>query len=100
MTTGILGAVTLVAATPTDVYACPSGITTVATVSACNTTSLQCTVRLSVFKSSASAKYIEYNYPLNTAGVLERGGIVLGAGDKIIAYSDQEIDVTVWGYEE
>ena len=99
MASGILAAVTLVAATPTDVYEQIAGTNTV-TVNACNTTALQCALRLSVFKAGGSSKYIEYNLLLPSTGVMERGGIVLAVGDKIIAYSNQAIDITVWGYGE
>ena len=97
---GILAALTLPASTTTDIYECPAGNTVTAIVSCANTSGLQCQVRLSVQPFGGTAKVIEPDSDLKIRGVLDRGGIVLGAGDKIIGFCNQAIDVAVWGYKE
>jgi hypothetical protein len=88
MATGRLGAIDLpTAATDTLLYTAPAGNFTVATVSICNRTNTDATVRLAISSSTttiAAAEFLEYECDLLPHGVLERTGLVLQAGFSIL----------------
>lgn len=105
MSSGRLGAVDLVATTNTLIYTGPAN--TIATVSAniCNRNSTSVAVRLAVLDGAigtlSDEDYIEYDTPLNANGILERTGLVIGAGQTVVAYSDTaDVSVQVYGWEE
>ncbi len=89
MATGRLGAVDLSAATDTVLYTAPTSTYTVATVSICNRSNAAVTVRLAISATGtpAATEYIEYETEILAKGVLERTGIVLDAGKKIVVRS-------------
>lgn len=89
MATGRLGAVDLSAATDTVLYTVPTSTFTVATVSVCNRSNAAITVRLAISATGtpAATEYIEYETEILAKGVLERTGIVLDAGKKIVVRS-------------
>lgn len=89
MATGRLGAVDLTAATDTVLYTVPTSTFTVATVSVCNRSNAAITVRLAISATGtpAATEYIEYETEILAKGVLERTGIVLDAGKKIVVRS-------------
>lgn len=105
---GKLGNADLGAAANTTVYTCGSGVgnTAVAatvTVSLCNRGAAPATVRIAVAAAAAptAAEYIEYGVTLPAGGVLERTGIVLSAGERIVAYSDAAtVSARVHGFEK
>lgn len=100
---GRLGSASLSATTNTTIYTVPTGKTATVTVNLCNTGATATTVRLAVALADTpvAGERIEYGVSLPANGVLERGGIVLGAGQKIVAYAGAVgVDVNVWGFEE
>lgn len=107
MATGVQASTALTATTDTIVYTIPSGYTWTGCVSFCNRNSSQAKVRLAFGTGSslAAGQYVEYDFPLPPAGspgnVLERTGVVLQAGHRVLAYSDSSnVDVVVYGIEE
>jgi hypothetical protein len=102
MATGRLGTADLAATTNTTVYACPVTTFTVASVSICNRTSGTITIRLALADTSTPAadEYLEYDVQILANGVLERTGIVINAGNQLVAYaSDVGVSVVVMGIE-
>lgn len=94
MATGRLGVSDLSAGgNGTSVYLCPASTFAVVTVNLCNRGSLSRSVRIAVTTidpTSAApnaSEYIEYDSSLLANGVLERTGIVLDAGKRIVVYS-------------
>lgn len=103
MPTGRLGAATLAANTHTTVYAVPAGKTSALSINLCNTSSAAVTARIALAASAtpANGEFIEYDAVIPASGVLERGGIVLGAGQfLVVRASGLGVNATVWGYEE
>jgi len=105
MASGILGTASLtVASTNTVIYSVPTSKTAVVTVSVLNRDTTNYTnIDLAISSTGAisNTNYIEYQASLIPTGVLERSGIVLEAGKKIIVGSSGgKTTVTVWGYEE
>lgn len=103
MPSGRLGAVDLTANTNVKVYEAPSGKLAVLNVNLCNRTAGNATVRLAVAStdSPSGAEWIEYGAVLKPSGVLERTGIVLDAGRRIVAWSNVgSVSVVCTGYEE
>ena len=103
MASGRLGAADLAATTNTTVYTCPTSTFAVVTVSLCNrNASSSRTVRLALSTSGTPSanEYLEYDASLLANGVLERTGIVLDAGQRIVIYTSA-VDVTavVYGIE-
>lgn len=89
MATGRLGAANLAAGTSTTLYTCPTATFTVASVNICNRGNSAISVRIAIADADTptNAEFIEYDVELLAKGVLERTGIVLGAGQKIVVYS-------------
>jgi len=105
MASGILGTASLtVASTNTVVYTVPTSKTAVVTVSVLNRDSTNYTnINLAISATGAitNTNYIEFGAGLIPNGVLERSGIVMDAGKKIVVGSSNgKTTVTVWGYEE
>lgn len=102
MATGRLGTVAPSATTNTTVYTVPTGNYAVFNVSFTNTNSTPVTVRLAIASSStpAASEYIEYGTTIVGNGVLERTGLVAGAGLLVVAYvSGTGVNVNVYGIE-
>ena len=102
MATGILGTTALGSATDATVYTVPADYFAVVTVNICNRSTQSRDIRLALAAADAptSAEYIEYNTELLGNGSLERGGIVLQAGQKIVAYANStDVNVVVYGIE-
>ena len=102
MATGRLGADALSATTNTTVYTVPADTFAVVTASLCNRGASDITVRLALASadSPTTAEYIEYDTTLVANGTLERTGIVIDAGKKIVAYaSTSDASVVVYGIE-
>lgn len=97
----------LSATTATKIYEVPTGYVFTGWLNVCNRNSTVAKLRLALGSNSAMANgmYVEYDLPLSPIGsvgnVLERTGIILGAGQAVWAYSDSSnVDVVVAGYEE
>lgn len=102
MATGRLGANALSAATNTTVYTVPADTFAVVTASVCNRGSSDITVRLALASADTptTAEYLEYDTTLVGNGTLERTGIVMDAGKKLVAYSStSDASVVVFGIE-
>ena len=103
MATGRLGADDLSAATNTTIYTVPADTFAVATVSVCNrNASTAATIQIAVAATDTptSSEYIEYDTQLVASGVLERTGLVVGAGQKIVVRSSTgSVNAVVYGIE-
>ena len=107
MATGVQASTALTATTDTIVYTIPTGFTWTGCISVVNRGTSQAKIRLAFGTGSSltAGQYVEYDFPLSPAGspgnVLERTGIVMQAGHRILAYSDSSnVDVVVYGIEE
>ena len=103
MATGRLGANDIAATTNTTVYTCPSSTFAVVTLSLCNrnaTTARDIRVAVATSDTPSNAEYIEYDASLLAKGVLERTGLVLAAGQRIVVYaSATDVSAVVYGIE-
>ena len=104
MASGRLGTARLAANVDTVVYTVPAGM--VATVNICvlnqGTSAALVKVALSTANVPAAGDYIEATSVLANGGVLERFGVMAGAGERIIVRADKDltVDVRVHGVEE
>lgn len=89
MATGRIGAADLSGGANTTVYTCPADTYTVASINICNRGNQAVAIRIAVAGADTpvNGEYIEYNTEILSKGVLERTGIVLAAGQKIVCYS-------------
>lgn len=96
MATGRLGAEDLAAATDTIVYTCPADTFAVVSVSICNRSSSNVTVRIAVASGATpqAEEYLEYNSTILPNGVLERTGVVLDATNKNLIVRSSGVDVS------
>lgn len=97
-----LGAADLAATTNTTIYTAPSLTQAVVTVSVCNRNATAQTIRLALASSDTpgNSEWFEYDYSLEANGVLERTGIAMDAGKKIVAYAGGTgISVVAYGME-
>lgn len=102
MASGKLGANDVSATTNTTVYTCPASTYAVVAVNICNRGTNAAEVRIAVADTDSPgvAEYIEYDTNVFAKNVLERTGIVLAAGQKIVVYSSQSsISAVVVGIE-
>jgi len=101
---GILGQADVPAVTETDVYTVGASLVSGVIISICNRNSAVTSVRVSLRKNNEAAsdkQYIEYDVSIPAAGVLERTGVILSAGDVVTVYSDTtNVSVNVFGIEE
>ena len=102
MASGRLGKAYLVATTDTVVYTCPADTFTVATVSICNRGNQVITLKMSVSDSGTpdASEYVEYDTEVLSHGVLERTGLVMNAGQKLVVWSNAvNVSAVVMGIE-
>lgn len=102
MASGKLGANDVSATTNTTVYTCPASTYAVVAVNICNRGASAANVRIAVADTDTpgNAEYIEYDTQVFAKNVLERTGLVLSAGQKIVVYSSAaSISAVVVGIE-
>lgn len=102
MATGRLGASNISAATNTTVYTCPTDTYAVVAVNICNRSTSTSDVRIAIADADTptNAEYIEYDVGVFANNVLERTGLVLAAGQRIVVYSSESnISAVVVGIE-
>lgn len=104
MASGVLGRVSLASTTLTTVYTVPVGNVAYLNINLANRTSASAAVRVALAQTAASpldSEYIEYETNLSGNGVLERTGLILGAGWSVVAYSDKaNVSVQAYGIEQ
>ena len=104
MATGILGQVECTTNNQV-VYTVPSSTFAVVTVSFTNRDTTNREIRLAITNDEQSLsaelwKYIEFDAELLPSGVLERSGLVVDAGQKIVVFANStNVGVTVYGIE-
>lgn len=102
MASGRLGAIDMSADTNTTLYTCPATTFSVVSVSICNRGNSAIAARIAVAAADTPtlAEYVEYDVEIGPKGVLERTGIILDAGKKIVARSSAtNVSVVVFGIE-
>ena len=102
MATGRLGASNMSAGSNTSIYTCPADTYAVASLNICNRGNQATSVRIAVadLATPTNGEYIEYDTEILSKGVLERTGIVLAAGQKIVCYaSGANISAVAMGIE-
>jgi hypothetical protein len=102
MATGRLAAADIVATTLTTVYTCPVDTYAVVSLNVCNRGAVSSAVRIALadIDTPTLSEYIEYDVDVFSKNVIERTGIVLSAGQRIVVYSGQaNVSAVVVGIE-
>lgn len=102
MATGILGTEDLTANALTTVYTVPEDTFAVVTVNVTNRNTQSRNVRIATAADDTptNAEWIEFNTELLGNGVVERSGVVLDEGKKIVALSNStDVNIVVYGIE-
>lgn len=103
MASGVLGQQALNATTNTTVYTTPADTVAYANINVVNINATPIVVRIALAAGATplAAEYIEYEAEIAGYGVLERTGIVLNSGKRVVAYSNlSSVSVAVYGVEE
>jgi hypothetical protein len=103
MASGRLGAADIAATTNTTLYTVPSGKYAVLSLNIVNRNTTTATVRVALTSTDTptDAEWIEYDANIGAKGVLERTGIVLDSGKKVVVYSSvSNVSCVVVGIEE
>ena len=103
MASGILGQAAPSATTNTTVYTVPASTVSVVNVNIVNRGASAATVRiaLAAADSPTNAEYVEYDVSVGAKQVLERTGLALNAGKKVVVYaSSADTSVSVYGLED
>lgn len=104
MASGRLGTSLLPLSSATTLYTVPAGKFAVVTVSALNTGTVAASISVAATSNTTAdlKDYLEYNLPVAGGGVLERTGLSLSAGDKLVCTSTTAnvFAITVHGIEQ
>lgn len=91
MATGRLAATALTAATRATIYTTPASTYTIASVTVCNrgtvTSNISIAITTADTPNADGSEFIEFETSLLAKNVLERTGLVLAAGQKIVVLS-------------
>jgi len=102
MATGRLGTADLSPATLTTIYTVPTDVFSVVSINVCNRSNNAQAIRIAASNTDAptDAEWIEFDVELGAKGVLERTGIIIGAGQRIVVRSSStNVSVVVFGIE-
>jgi len=102
MATGILGTEDLPVTTNTVVYTVPNETFSVVSINVTNRNGQARDIRLAVAAADTptNAEWIEFDSELLGNGVIERSGVVIDAGKRVVAYSNStDVNVVVYGIE-
>lgn len=103
MATGILGKADLDAATLATVYTVPADTFAVVSLNICNRSSAATAdirIALAASDTPGDDEYIEFDSTLLESGVIERTGLVLDTGKKIVLRaSTNDVTAVVYGIE-
>jgi hypothetical protein len=103
MPSGTLGQAALAASTNTTVYTVTSATIATISVNFVNIGLFDARVRLAIASTEApaNAEWLEFDAVLVAGGVLERSGLVLSGGKRLVARSSEDsVSVNVYGFEE
>jgi hypothetical protein len=103
MASGVLGQVSLASTTYTTVYTVPSATLAYANVNISNRNSSDISVRVALASTATptNAEFIEYDSFIAPNGVLERTGLVLESGKRIVVYSNSSnVSASAYGVEQ
>lgn len=104
MASGILGQAAVSLQTDTTVYTVPSSTLAVVNINVVNrSSSVPSAVRVALATSATpnNAEYIEYDALIPPLGVLERTGVAMGSGKRVVVYaSTPNCSVNVYGLEQ
>jgi|TARA_R100000808_G_C2124053_1_gene134655 hypothetical protein len=102
MASGILGQI-VGTGSEADVYTVPSSTLAVVNISIVNndsSNSESVVLRLVDSGDTSAAKHNIENFSLPRSAVVERTGVVMGAGDKLTLNASSDVSISVWGIEE
>lgn len=104
MASGVLGQSALSATTNTTVYTVPSSTLAVVNINVVNrSTSATADVRVALASTATPQvqEWIEFDATVPARGVLERTGIAMNAGERVVVYaSTANCSVNVYGLEQ
>lgn len=103
MASGLLGKANLAANTNTTVYTVPASTLATVNVNLVNAGTSTAKVRIAMAATGTpgASEYIEYDFQIAASQVLERTGIVMSAGERVVVFSDlANVAVRVHGFEE
>lgn len=102
MASGRLGTARLAANTDTVIYTVPADTVATVNIGVLNQGASEALVRISLSTTGVpvAGDDIEASAVPPGGGVLERFGVMAGAGERVVARSDQPVDVRVHGIEE
>jgi hypothetical protein len=102
MATGLLGQADVASATYTTIYTVPAGYFTVASINLLNRGNSSARFRIALADNATptDAEFIEYDVEIAAKGVLERTGIMLNEGKRIVVYSSaSSVSAAAFGIE-
>lgn len=102
MATGLLGQSALSATTYTTVYTVPATTFTVFSVNVLNRGSTAVAIRIALAATGTptTSEFIEYDVQVGAYGVLERTGLMMDAGKRLVVYaSNANVSVNAFGIE-
>ena len=100
---GTLGKLDLSANVDTVLYSTNVNEVATLTLSVCNRGASETFIYVAISGSDtpANSDYIEFNTILPPFGVLERTGVVLSGGDKVVVRSEtDDVSVVAYGFED